>query len=145
MMSFMSQQGETFFTVLGCMDGRCQKVVADYGKQKFGALFPDTITEAGLVGLLAHNPSPQLLEALKKKIMISLEKHGSKGIVVDGHAECAGNPVDDEKHKDDIRASVAAVKSIISSSVPVVGVFVSRSAADKTVWQIEEVPFTLTA
>lgn len=141
----MSQQGETFFTVLGCMDGRCQKVVADYGKQQFGTQYGDTITEAGLVGLLANNPSPQLLESLKKKIMISLEKHGSKGIVIDGHAECAGNPVDDEKHKDDIRSSIQFIKSLTNSSVPVVGVFVKRSVSEGSAWEVEEVPATLTA
>lgn len=139
----MSQAGETFFTVLGCMDGRCQKGVAEYGKQKFGAVYPDTITEAGLVGLLAHNSSIELLDGFKKKIMISLEKHHSKGIVIDGHAECAGNPVSDEQHKDDIRASVQLVKSLINSSVPVVGVFVKRDA--NNAWIIEEVSETLTA
>ncbi len=139
------EQKETFFTIIGCIDGRCQQEVADYGKQKFGALYPDTITEAGLVGILAHNPSPEFLESLKKKIMISLEKHHSKGILIDGHEECAGNPVSDEQHKDDIRVSVAAVKSMIHSSVPVLGVFVKRNSDDPIQWVVEEVSGTLTA
>ncbi len=139
----MSQAGETFFTVMGCMDGRCQQKVAEYGRQKFGATYPDTITEAGLVGLLAHNPSNELLDSLKKKIMISLGKHHSKGIVIDGHAECAGNPVSDEQHKDDVRASVALIQSMIGASVPVLGVFVKRGADNQ--WVVEDVPETLNA
>ena len=51
------------------------------------------ITEAGLVGQIAHATNPTLVESIKKKLLISLEKHHSKGIIVHGHQECAGNPV----------------------------------------------------
>ena len=74
-----------------------------------------------------------------------MEKHHSKGIIVHGHAECAGNPIDDEKHKDDIRRSVEVIKSLIGSSIPVVGVFVQRSSEDPTKWTIEEIPQTVLA
>lgn len=110
----MSDLNETFFTSIGCMDGRVQAPIANYGKQKYQVLFPDTITEAGLVGILANNPSSEFLESLKKKILISVEKHHSKGIIVHGHEECAGNPVEDNIHKENV---INAVK-IIGSMVP---------------------------
>lgn len=135
----MSQVGEIFFTAVGCMDGRVQEVGAEFGRKKFGAEFPDTITEAGLVGQLSNNPPQNLLDSIKQKLLISLEKHHSKGIVVHGHQECAGNPVDDERHKDDIRKSIEVIKSLVNSSVPVVGVFVKRSSQDPSKWKIEEV------
>lgn len=136
----MSQIGETFFTSIGCMDGRVQEPVLTFGQKKFNAKYADTITEAGLVGLLAQKkPDQSLLASIKNKINISLEKHHSKGIIVSGHQECAGNPVDDKIHKADIRKSVAVVKSLINSSVPVVGVFVKRSPQDSSKWEIEEV------
>lgn len=139
----MSQIGETFFTAIGCMDGRVQDAVANFGRQKFGVLFADTITEAGLVGLLAQEEVDQnLLESIKTKINISLEKHHSKGIVVHGHQECAGNPVEDEKHKDDIRRSVDVVRSFVNSSILVIGVFVLRSENE---WKAEEIPQTIVA
>ncbi len=136
----MSKPYETFFTTLGCMDGRVQEPVAEFGRRKFGAEFPDTITEAGLVGKLAEESvDPNLLEPLRFKIVdISLEKHHSKGIIVHGHQECLGNPVEDVRHKDDIRKSVEKIKSLINSSVPVVGVFVKRFINDPRVWEIEE-------
>ena len=142
----MSQVGESFFTTIGCMDGRVQRPVSEYGRQKFGAQFADTITEAGLVGLLskidltASNAadSELLLSSIKNKINISIEKHHSKGIVVHGHSECAGNPVDDEKHKDDVRHSVEVVKSLVSSAIPVTGIFVKRFPKDPTNWLVEE-------
>ena len=101
----MSDLSETFFTSVGCMDGRVQEPVAGYGKKRYGVLYPDTITEAGLVGLLADNPSKELLDSIKKKVLISVEKHHSKGIVVHGHQDCAGNQVEDELHKEDVLAA----------------------------------------
>jgi carbonic anhydrase len=135
----MSQPGETFFTVVGCMDGRVQDTVAEFGRDKLGAQFADTITEAGVVGQLAKdNPDSSLLDALKFKVVdVSLGKHHAKGIIVDGHAECAGNPVDVETHKDDIRKSVALLKKMTGGSVPVIGVFVKRKS-DSAKWEVEE-------
>ena len=131
----MSGIGETFFTTVGCMDGRVQDPVATYGIEKFNALFGDTITEAGLVGLLANNPSQDLLESIKKKVLISVEKHHSKGIVVHGHQECAGNPVDDETHKQDVLKATEIIRSIVPS-LEVKPVFVVRSGSD---WEVQEI------
>lgn len=139
----MSNDGETFFTTIGCMDGRCQRVIADFGSKKFGALYPDTITEPGITGKLANNPSKELLETLKEKLTISLEKHHSRGIVVDGHAECTGNPVSDDVHRDNVRAAVSVVSSLVQNQVPVVGVFLSRSKGQQSSWEVEEIPQTV--
>ena len=136
----MSHENETFFTTIGCMDGRVQEVVAEFGRRKFGAYFPDTITEAGLVGKLTKDsPDQGLIDSIKNKLDISLEKHHSKGIIVHGHQECAGNPVKDEVHKDDIRKSVEVIISLVNASISVVGVFVKRSSQDPSKWEIEEV------
>ena len=131
----MSGIGETFFTTVGCMDGRVQDPIASYGIEKFNALFGDTITEAGLVGLLANNPSQDLLESIKKKVLISVEKHHSKGIVVHGHQECAGNPVDDEIHKQNTLKATELIRSIVPS-LEVIPVFVVRSGSD---WEVQEI------
>lgn len=132
----MSQIGESFFTVVGCMDGRVQEPVAEYGKDKFDAKYADTITEAGIVGLIAASPTPEFLESLKFKLLVSIDKHHSKGIIVDGHAECAGNPVEDAQHRKDIKESVELINSLIDNRVPVVGVFVVRDGED---WKAEEI------
>lgn len=139
----MLQPGETFFTRIGCMDGRVQVPLRIYGQRKFGAMYPDTITEAGKVGILANGSTDVFLTELKKEIDISLNIHHSRGILVYGHAECAGNPVDDDKHKDDIRKSVDLIKTLVNASVPVVGVFVKRNAQDPMKWEVEEIPQTV--
>ncbi len=132
----MSSVLDTFFTSVGCMDGRVQEPVAKFGRSKFNALYPDTITEAGLVGLLTKdNPDQSLIDSLKAKIDISIQKHGSRGIVVHGHEDCAGNPVDYEKHKEDVRKSVEVIKKLINNRAPVYGVFVKRQNGD---WIVEE-------
>lgn len=131
----MSNTNETFFTVVGCMDGRVQHVMEVLGQEKFNCDYPDTITEAGVVGVIANNPSQEFLDGLKFKLMVSVEKHHSKGILIDGHQECAGNPVDDAKHIDDIKKSVEVISRLIENKVPVTGVFVTRSSEG---WQAEE-------
>lgn len=137
----MSKTWETFFTSIGCMDGRVQDAVANFGRQKFGAKFADTITEAGLVGQLSKElVDDKLLKSLKKKINISLQKHHSKGIIVHGHQDCAGNPVEDEKHKDDVGKSVNVIRSLINTSVPIIGVFIIRDGEN---WQAQEIPILL--
>ncbi|MEK7558900.1 MAG: carbonic anhydrase [Patescibacteria group bacterium] len=131
----MSQANETFFTSVGCMDGRVQKPIAGFGKNKFGAIYPDTITEAGKVGILAHSPSKSFLKSLKHKLNISIDKHYSRGIIVHGHEDCAGNPVEEKTHKEDVRKSVEIVKKLISNKVPVHGVFLKRGEPE---WIVEE-------
>lgn len=128
---------ETFFTTVGCIDGRVQNILVKFGKEKFDARYPDTITEAGLVGLLSREHIDQhLLDSLTFKIVdVSLGRHHSKGIVVHGHEDCAGNPVDDEYHKKDIVKAAKVVQSMVHSSVPVIPVFVVRTNHG---WTIQE-------
>ena len=112
------------------MDGRVQEPVLAYGQKMFGVRYADTITEAGLVGLLAaDNIDQSLLNSIKKKILISLEKHHSKGIIVHGHQECAGNPVKDELHKKDVLRSAQAIGVLIQNDIQIIPVFVTRSAS----------------
>lgn len=133
----MSKPGETFFTAVGCMDGRVQDVVAKFGQEKFGAKYPDTITEAGLVGKLPLNDTT-LLESVKFKVVdVSIGKHHAAGVIVHGHAECAGNPVSDEQQKEDIRRSVEVIKSLVGDT-PVTGVFVHRNDTNASEWVPEE-------
>lgn len=137
----MSQQGETFFTSIGCMDGRALRPVRKYGKAKFGVWYVDTITDAGLVGKISKDDvDPKFLDELKEKILISVEKHHSKGIIVHGHEDCAGNPVDEETHKRDILKSVEVIKSMVDSSAPIIAAYVKRQDGD---WVVEELPQTV--
>jgi hypothetical protein len=125
----MANPQDTFCTSLGCMDGRVQKLIGDYGREQFGAEFPDTITEPGLDGMVAKmsDESPELAN-LAFKISISTDKHHSKGIIVHGHEDCAGNPVSDEEHMKDISTAVEKVKGVLTNpDLPILGVYVKLS------------------
>ncbi|OGH37747.1 MAG: hypothetical protein A3B44_00570 [Candidatus Levybacteria bacterium RIFCSPLOWO2_01_FULL_38_21] len=131
----MSSSSDTFFTSVGCIDGRVQKPIADFGWKKFGAKYPDTITEAGLVGLFSKDhPDKYLIDSLANKIKISLEKHKSKNIVVSGHEDCAGNPVSEEIHKKDIRKT-SDLMSLIFPKVSVFPVYIKKINGE---WIVEE-------
>lgn len=130
---------ETFFTVIGCMDGRCQEAVAQFGRKKFNADYPDTITQPGMVGILANGPTKEFLNNLRKEVQISISKHHSKGIIVDGHEECAASDaVDNENHKEHVKKSVQRVKALVDARISVVGVFVKRQKTHPTTWEVEE-------
>lgn len=117
----MHDAQETFFTSIGCMDGRVQEPIAEYGLQNFDAIYPDTITDAGLVAKLAKsNSGDDYFESIKEKLQISVEKHKSLGIIVHGHQKCAGNPVDDEVHKKDILKAAEKVREMLSERVVMV-------------------------
>ncbi len=132
----MMLRSETFFTSVGCMDGRVQTPIKHFGQKKFETEYPDTITEAGLVGLLSKDSVDQsLLDSIKSKILISLKKHHSKGIVVHGHEDCAGNPVDDKRHKNDTRIAAQIIASLVPEGIKTIPVFVKRLDNE---WAIEE-------
>lgn len=78
----MSAGEEIFFTIVGCMDGRCQEAVAAFGRETFHAQFPDTITEAGLVGLLAKEPIDEDLYSQRPRLDCRANRtvEGSMGI-----------------------------------------------------------------
>jgi len=131
----MSDLGETFFTSVGCMDGRVQAPIEEYGQNRYHVLFPDTITEAGLVGLLANNPSSELLDSIKKKVLISVEKHHSKGIIVHGHQACAGNPIEDVPHKEETEKAAEVIKTFVPADLEVKPVFVNKTEHG---WEVTE-------
>ena len=73
---------------------------------------------------------------MKFRLLVSVDKHHSKGILVDGHQECAGNPVDDDKHIQDIKFSVEKIRELTENKIPVIGIFVKRSDNG---WVAEEI------
>ena len=139
--TYMSDVQETFFTAVGCMDGRVQSVIAKFGQDKFHAEYQDTITEAGLVGVLAKDDvDPKFMAGITTKVVaVSIGKHHSAGVVVHGHQECAGNPVSETQHIQDIKKSVEVISALVGKKVPVVGVFVKRSTKNPRLWRAKVV------
>ena len=73
------------------MDGRTQEPVAAWIKARFGVDHVDTITEAGPNGVLARG-EPEGTDAIRRRVAVSVNGHGSRVVVLVGHHDCAGNP-----------------------------------------------------
>lgn len=120
-----------FVTVINCMDGRVQRPVSDWMINKFSADYVDTITEAGPDGLMGTK-IPGLIDSIKARVLVSVEKHGSKVVAIVGHSDCAGNPVDEPTHFNHVRAAMKEIESW-QLSVAVIGLWVNSD------WQVEEI------
>jgi hypothetical protein len=122
---------EKFVTAINCIDGRAHYPVRNWLKASFDAEFVDRITEPGADKALAGGPA-DVIEAIKQKVLISVNAHSSKIVAVVGHHDCAANPVSEAQHKQDIGEAVATVKSW-NLPVQVVGLWVNSE------WQVEVV------
>jgi len=86
----------TFATVINCMDGRVQLPVIQHVRETQGVDYVDVITEPGPSCILGDKTDEVLIESIRRRVEISVGKHGSRYIAVVAHHDCAGNPVDAE-------------------------------------------------
>ena len=92
------------------MDGRTQLPVIHWIKENFPVDFVDIITEAGMDRVLSDDAED--IQLIIRSIKISLEINKSKMIFVVGHYDCRGNPIEKEKHLDQIRKSIKRLQKI---------------------------------
>ena len=93
------------------MDGRVQLPVIQYLQQRFGVRYVDSITEAGPNLILAKQNNAALVQAILIRLNISIDKHNSVGIAIDGHQDCAGNPAPNDEQITHIKESVQFLRS----------------------------------
>lgn len=120
-----------FATCLNCIDGRVQLPVIHWIKENYEVDYVDMITEAGMVGVLTEENYSNM-EHIMNKIEMSLTKHNSNIIFIAGHYDCAGNPVDDEMHKQHIHSAVKKIKTLTSAD-RVIGLWISKE------WNVEKI------
>ncbi len=102
---------ETFATAINCMDGRTQLPVIRYMKDACGVDHVDTVTEPGPDGILGDRKDATLIESIRRRVQISVEKHGSRNVAIVAHHDCAGNPVDLKVHVDQVERAVELIRS----------------------------------
>ena len=83
------------------MDGRVQQSVTEFARCHFAVEWVDMVTEAGAVVDVHAN--------LLRQVGISLDAHQSCGVVVAAHEGCVGNPVGDEKQRQQCLAAAQKV------------------------------------
>ena len=113
----------SFCTTINCMDGRVQLPVIPFLQDYFKAEFVDSITEPGPVRVFNQTTDPAMLKSIMARVDISVNQHGSSSIAICAHPDCAGNPVDDEVQKAQLKESVIFLKEAYPN-VNVVGFWI---------------------
>lgn len=119
-----------FGTAINCMDGRVQLPVINWMMEQFHLDYIDMITEPGPDKILSSGQG-QLAESIKARVQISSKAHGSKILVMVGHDDCAGNPVEKDQHLSQVRQSVETINSWNLPFDKVIGVWINED------WKIE--------
>ena len=122
----------TFATVINCMDGRVQEPVIAWMKSEYGVQYVDDVTEPGPVCMLAANTDYAALESIRRRVDISVNKHGSHVVAIIAHHDCAGNPVCKDEQLSQLSSAIAAVNSW-GFGVDVLGLWVDEE------WQVHPV------
>lgn len=119
-----------FVSAVNCMDGRVQEPVINWLKKNYGTKFVDMVTEPGPIKILSDNNNNCLVESIKARLTVSVEKHGSCVIAVVGHYDCAGNPSSKETQISQIKDSIKLISSWFNN-VTIVGLWVNHN------WEVE--------
>lgn len=122
---------DTFATAINCIDGRVLAPVEQWMRENVNVDYVDQITEPGPDRVLTEAPA-EVLAGIRDKAAISVNAHGSDVVAVVGHHDCAGNPVSEAEHKEQIRRSVDVVADW-DMPVHVIGLWVNSS------WEVEQV------
>lgn len=99
-----------FVTAINCMDGRVQEPIITWMKHHHNADFIDMITEPGPIKDLSKDEPSPINKSIKKRVEISVQKHGSTIIAIIGHHDCAGNPVDQQTQYQQINQGIKTVQ-----------------------------------
>lgn len=128
----MARSGGGFCTVVNCMDGRVQLPVIHYLMQRLDVSYVDSITEAGPVAVLSGGSRDGRLRSILDRITLSIERHGSKAIVVVAHHDCAGNPVSKDTQIGQIKKAISALRKSFPGK-EVMGLWVDED------WKVVEI------
>jgi hypothetical protein len=119
-----------FGTAINCMDGRAQLPVTQWLKQKYSLDYVDMITEPGPDKMLTQG-TPGQIDSIKSRVLISVNAHGSKTILVAAHHDCAGNPVDKKEHIRQVKECVKILQSWKLSVTVILGAWINEN------WEVE--------
>ena len=118
-----------FATAINCIDGRTQRPVSEWIRIQFGVDFVDTITQPGPDAALISGSAP-VVDTMRQNTAVSVTSHQSQLIAIAGHHGCAGNPVSDDEHKEQIRRACEVVAQW-GFPVRIIGLWVNEW------WQVE--------
>ena len=101
-----------FATAINCMDGRIQIPVIEHLKARFEADYIDEITEAGPNQIVADRAPTETFESIRRRVEISVGKHGSRQLAVVGHEDCGGNPAPEAEQIDQLKRAAHVLQEL---------------------------------
>jgi len=113
-----------FATCLSCIDGRIHLPVIQWIMDNHYIDYVDLITEPGMIKWLLEDEN--IKDNLLSKILISRQKHNSSKLFIVAHYDCAGNPVSDQKQKEQINIAVNKMSNILLE-IDVIGLWVNEN------------------
>jgi hypothetical protein len=122
----------SFCSVVNCIDGRVQLPVIRYLQERFDVHYVDVITEPGPNRILSEGKNPVAIQAILDRLTISVENHGSVGIAVVGHHDCAGNPSPRKEQIVQTRRSVELLGKEFKG-IEIIGLWVDED------WKVHEI------
>lgn len=125
-------RNKTFVTVINCMDGRVQYPVNQYMQQKYNADFVDMITEPGPNKILAEAVDTTMVNSIKRRYDVSIEKHYSKVVAIVAHYDCGGNSAEKAVQILQVQEAMKLVKSW-NTEIEVLGLWVDET------WSVNEI------
>ena len=121
-----------FCSAINCMDGRVQLPVISYLQERFDAEYVDCITEAGPDLILSQREPKAATHAVLERLKISIHNHGSVGVAIVGHHDCAGNPAPREEQLVHLENAVEFIREH-HEDIEIIGLWVDRD------WRVSEV------
>ena len=122
----------SFASVINCFDGRVQIPVINYLLDRFEVSYVDVVTANGPDGIMARQEDLTCVASILEMIAESVHRHGSQGIALVGHYDCAGNQVDSATHHAHIRSGV----DFLAKNFPeqeVIGLWLASQ------WKVDEI------
>ncbi len=88
--------GRRFAVAITCIDGRIQDALQRQLREEYDVDHLDVVTLPGVDLALARDE--QARGFASRSVDVSVAAHGSEVVILAGHTDCAGNPVDDDTH-----------------------------------------------
>ncbi len=126
---------ERFAVALSCIDGRIHDALVCWIRHRLAVDVVDLVTVQGPDRVLAHGDDAWVAR-LVERVRVSQRAHGSTHLVVASHSDCAGHPVSDAQHRDDVASAVARLRPLL----PGMGVVAAHISPTDGGWAVTEIP-----
>lgn len=112
---------------INCIDGRIQEPVINYIKKDCGADYVDLITNDGIVNIVAGPVYGPQFRKMVQLIQSSRKNKKSNTIYITAHHDCSGNPVSDDKQKEQLQLSKTALKLHLTIDISIKALWVDEN------------------